>query len=896
MANEELSQRNYLTNEGLKGDAFGEFERFNLGATSLAELISAGLDASVATSVPFPFALYSPPNSPSSAKPDMVIADRRKGTVVPVCCVEWKKKTQFDSTKKQLKASEQALLSSAALGARFAVSTDGTRFLYIDVDESLNQAKLVSMQEHRDLTPGIVDELIASVKGEAKNPTQLAQTVWQSIWAATKEEPKQCLLTFVELFMLKFLSDNLPSKHLPRAKSFYELVDKTSEEFVATHGCTAIEYYVNTIRPHIKSIFPDNTLATDESLPTLFGLSTIVSKTSIINGFAFLKSGSSTVSSFNRTFLEILDKFNRYGALTNIDKEFKLRLYETFLKNTPRAQSLGQFFTPRNVVREMIRMAQLGKLPPDSVVLDPAAGVGGFILEPLLLDNALQHNLRIEAGKPKRRVKVVGIDVDANTHILAKANMLIHTSDLLKEETATIEGINKALADTFVLMNSHETLGTLENPPAETVDVVLANPPYVTQGSAIYRKEIAEINGLRNGLDLKEYYEGWGLGLESLFLRYISGSLKPGGMAFVIVPLGLLNRTEPKPKRKLLEECNIRASISLPRNTFFNTAQLTSILVLEKRHTGVDPRPAVLCGYARSTGETLDMYRIPTPDENDLSAVADAFIRLTALDDGDTLAVSDPFIKIASADKFSENDRWDVARFWSETELVDLGIKAAAISRDEFISEATNTMADLVIELKESRAELSELVETETREVVLSDRTMFKVRSGNRIKNLEVKENPGGIPVYSCFRYKHLTKGSISEAFLKARKIPIEEADRTIITVAANGASVGRVFTRRERCALTDDLIAIEIESKLIDPDYLAAELRRAIAAGGFIYEAKLFKGRVEKLSASIPVRVDGSFDLPKQKEISAAIDRFETIRDKLRELGDWSAEARLGR
>lgn len=893
MANEELAQRGYISANGLKGDAFGSFERLNLGSTNLTELVSAGLESTIATTVPFKFTQYKAPTLAGNAKPDVVFADRSSGKLIPVCCAEWKTSKEFDSEKKQTKAAEQALFSSAALGCKAAIATDGKTFIYIDVPGSLNSVKIQQLEECRELNPSILEEINEKFKGEAKNPTQLAQTVWQIIWQATKEEPKQCLLTFVELFMLKFLSDNLSSSDLPKAKNFYELVDKDAKEFYDNHGCVPIEYYVNVIRPHIKSLFPDNTIATDPELAKIFGLSTVVSKSSIINGFAFLKSGPSTVASFNRTFLEILNAFKDYGTLTNIDKEFKLRLYETFLKNTPRAQSLGQFFTPRNVVREMVRMAELGKLPDGAVVLDPAAGVGGFVLEPLLLDHALPRNLKIVSGKPVRRVRVIGVDVDKNTHILAKANMLVHTSDLLKERTTTIEALNKALADTFVLMNEHETLGSLENPPDRTVDTVLANPPYVTQGSAIYRREIAEIKGLKNGLDLTDYYEGWGLGLESLFIRYISGALKPGGLAFVIVPLGFLNRTEPKPKEKLLAECNIIASISLPRNTFFNTAQLTSILVIEKRHTSADPRPDVLCGYARSTGETLDMYRIPTPDQNDLAEVASAFISFRKDPEYKSKA---PFIKIVGADQFTKNDRWDVARFWSEDELVALGVKAAAISRVEFIAEATETMSELVKELTTSEAELSALVEGPTSEVGLSNNSLFKVRSGTRITNTEVTANPGEIPVYSCFRFKHITKGFVNKEFLDSKGVHIESPTVPIVTIAANGASVGRVFVRRETCALTDDLIAVEVLNGDIDPDYLAAELRRAIAAGGFIYEAKLFKGRVERLTASVPVTKEGAFDVERQRQIAAAIDRFETIREKVRELGEWSAQARLGR
>ena len=536
-------------------------------------------------------------------------------------------------------------------------------------------------------------------------------------------------------------------------------------------------------------------------------------------------------------------------------------------------------------------MAQLSKLPDGATLLDPAAGVGGFVLEPLLIEGALVGNVTITAGAPKQRVRTVGLDMDINTHILAKANMLLHLSELLKEPTTTIPAINKALANTFVLVNANETLGSLEYPPQNSIDVVLANPPYVTQGSAIYRKEIADVAGTRNGLVLKDFYDGWGLGVESLFIRYISSSLKPSGRAFVIVPLGMLNRTEKKPKQKILSECNLLASITLPRNTFFNTAQLTCILVLEKRHTEFDPRPDVLCACVRSIGETLDTYRAPMPDDNDLAAVASAFIQRT---DDPAFIPSDSFIKVVPAERFTENDRWDVARFWTDKELVDLGIKAATIGRVEFIDEAIGSLYKLSKELKESKSEVSSLAAGATISVDLSNTNLFRVRSGTRITNTQIRDNPGDVPVYSCFKYHDLKKGDISGKWLAIHKIRVETGNRLIITIAANGAAVGTVFTRDEKCVLTDDLIAVEVLVEDIDVEYLATELRRKIAAGGFLYEAKLFKGRVEQLTADIPIKEDGTYDLDTQREIAASMRRFDTIRDKLKELGTWSEEARI--
>ncbi|MCB4235012.1 SAM-dependent methyltransferase [Kaistella anthropi] len=38
----------------------------------------------------------------------------------------------------------------------------------------------------------------------------------------------------------------------------------------------------------------------------------------------------------------------------------------------------GQFFTPRNVVKAIVEMSEIDKLPDGSNVYDPACGVGGF--------------------------------------------------------------------------------------------------------------------------------------------------------------------------------------------------------------------------------------------------------------------------------------------------------------------------------------------------------------------------------------------------------------------------------------------------------------------------------------------------------------------------------------
>lgn len=894
MASEELLKRGYLATGALKGDSFGEFEDFNLGDTHIADLVSAGISAVIPTKLDFPFKLYKAPKKPTSAKPDRLLVLRDKKKLKPVAVAEYKRPAKMKTADMLTQTAEQGLYAAIALGAPIAIATDGNREFYVNVQESLAQGQIHYFDEKRSLNPAVIKDLIAG-GGIMRDPGPLSEKVWQLIWHATKEEPKSCLLTFIEIFVLKFLSDNLPANVLPKSLSFYELIIDPAN-FSRQHGVSAIEYYVTQIRPHIKKIFPDNTVCADPNIGELFGLSTVVSKTSIINGFSFLRTSSSTsAATYNRVFLEILDEFHKFGPLTEIDPEFKMRLYETFLKKSARQQKLGQFFTPRNVVRPMIRMAQLGKLPNGSVVLDPACGVGGFLLEPMLIEDALKDSISFVAGKPKRKLKTVGIDVDANTHILAKANLLIHMAEAVRNPSTTQAALNALMAETFVLMNGNETLGALEYPAINNVDVILTNPPYVTQGSGIYKKEISEVSGTRNGKVLKDYYDGAGLGLESLFLRYVSGALKPGGRAFVIVPQGLLTRTEVGTKRMVLKECNLLASIALPRNTFFNTPQKTYILVIEKRHTHVDPRPPVFCAIARSIGETLDARRLSTPNDNDLDIISTEFIKQV---NGETIG-NYKFIKVVAADELLEEDRWDSARFWTNEELVELGTLEPAITRDDFIEEVLGNIAALKKDLTSARTKLAELTDIHSQRISIADGDVnpatgtffpyFLIRRGRRVTRKDCDCNPGEIPVYSGSKDSYRPLGMISEEWLKQEGIPIEEAP--IVTVNANGY-VGAVFVRRERCVIHDDVMTIIPLRDDIDLDYLAIQLRGAIAEGNFEYEAKLYS-RVKELSINIPGSSDG-FDLKQQKKISSAIKRFNSLRSKVEELGVWGRDARI--
>jgi type I restriction enzyme M protein len=219
MANEELHQRGLLLNGELKGVSYGRYEDINVGSTNIKTLISVGLGANVPEKIDFPFEVYVPPKTPASAKPDRIFALRKPDGLSGVAVAEHKAPKKLRGNERLRLTSEQGLYSAIALGAKVAIATDGTHDFYIDVAASIADKKIVYLDEKRSLNPSVLDDLLA---GEivTRDPSELAERVWQHIWHATKDEPKQCLLTFVELFVLKFLSDNLADKYLPKRYKF----------------------------------------------------------------------------------------------------------------------------------------------------------------------------------------------------------------------------------------------------------------------------------------------------------------------------------------------------------------------------------------------------------------------------------------------------------------------------------------------------------------------------------------------------------------------------------------------------------------------------------------------------------------------------------------------------
>lgn len=455
----------------------------------------------------------------------------------------------------------------------------------------------------------------------------------------------------------------------------------------------ALEYYAENIRPRIRKLFPSERDSW-----------TWLDSTTIINGTIFVewwKAVLATASLFKKS----IEKYERFWPLKNIDKSFKIRLYEEFLKRDSGVKWMWQFFTPRKIVWNIVEMAKVEGLKDGARVCDPFCGVGGFPLE--VMTERHNKDFQVLWARIKQNIHYFGFDKwndsDAErTIILAKANMLIYLSELVKNNKGNTKEFARVFNETFRLKTG--TLGTLADvteKEEEKYDLIITNPPYVTSGSSILKDEI------KNDSEKQDFYRVNAMWVEGLAIEWIVRKLKKWWKAFVVVPDGIFNRLNDNKLRKfIMNECYINGVISLPINTFFTTPKKTYILAITKKDKKEDKQTKPVFTYlVTDIGETLDVYRFDT-GKSDLEKAKNLFRMFEGNENYFT--TDDKRCKIQSFSKFEEevNNYWTVDRWWTKEEKIELWIEEQeeVLNAEEFLTklqEVKGKIDEMEKELKE---------------------------------------------------------------------------------------------------------------------------------------------------------------------------------------------------
>ena len=835
--------------------SFGNYRYFIGGDSTLGNLITAGL---------IPNRGY----KNISRKPDGLII---KGSNDVIGVVEYKKPSVFKSDKQVEDACNQALEVAEELDAKFIVATDGinkTRWInaytkedIVDIEsekitkifkfenENNIDKNLIKIVSQIDDKVSMLNNVIGSI--EFVDPTPLAKKVWDRLYAATSAKPEDCLYTFVEIFIFKYLSD---IGVLTGPESFKGcLVNYRKEK-----ADDLLTYYAQTIRKKIKRLFPES-----------------VDGTTIINGTIFVNKEDVAKEGYGSMFRDILETFDEFGELKNIDYEFKSKLFELFFKEDRTQGGLGQYFTPLKVVQQMVRMSEIRE---GMRICDPACGVGKFILDAAtrktkdrngrVIKNNFAEFYPVENGVLTPKITIEGYDKgfttnQARTIILAKANMLIYFSDLLKDHPDITTQVADLFNNTFHLKAS--VLGTLGYIPSnkEKYDLILANPPYMATGNNDIKNEIAKDK------TLSKLYSVGGIGLESLFIIWIVNALKENGIANIVVPDGILSRNADKSIRQyILDNCEINSIISLPVNTFFSTSKKTYILSLTKKTKSMGVQTKPVFTYLVSTiGETLDANRFEI-DSNDLEKAVNQYNMFK----GTPYAYisNDPRCKVIDFEKFENTSQnWLIENFWSDTEKIKIGIKQKDATST--IEDLQNSISELLLTVKVQQEKVKNLSSPQNvlkqRKSVLEVATMPSIKylgyGAKGINNMGTKKSG----TYSIWTAAKEPVGYTEERI--ESKLIMATKDNMVLSISANGdGSAGRNLFIHMAPFYIDSGRVILLPKEDIDIEYLYYSLLDMKEKYGFCRAKPVNKRNMEYVTVDIPVDNFGNFDIDCQKQM----------------------------
>lgn len=310
--------------------------------------------------------------------------------------------------------------------------------------------------------------------------------------------------------------------------------------------------------------------------------------------------------------------------LNAADSDTKGDLFEHVLRQIKQAGELGQFRTPRHVIRTVVEMIdpKVGE-----TIYDPAAGTAGFLV-------AAYNHIRLTNSSPSA---ISEADMDgkvqrrglgdklsaAQVSALQSATFFGNDVDPKMVRLATMNLTLRGLPDVHIQLRNVLTT-TQDNVrkaelglPAEGFHVVLANPPFAGR---VDKDRIVE--------DVKV---GTTTATELLFLRYMIDSLRPGGRCGVIVPEGVLfgsTNAHKELRRQMIENNRVEAVLSLPGGIFQPYSGVkTSVLFFRKG--GSTER--VLFLHADNDGYKLDANHDIPIDADDFPVLRETYLQREAL-------------------------------------------------------------------------------------------------------------------------------------------------------------------------------------------------------------------------------------------------------------------------
>jgi len=257
--------------------------------------------------------------------------------------------------------------------------------------------------------------------------------------------------------------------------------------------------------------------------------------------------------------------------------------FETFIGYALKGEQ-GQFFTPRNVIKLVVEIIDP---KPNELIIDPACGSGGFLVESLrhiwkkLEDEAKEYNWsELALSEEKTAVaihNIRGIEKDDFLSKVAKAYMAIIGDG--KGGIFCEDSLDKPI---------NWKPRTQQNVELGKFDVVLTNPPFGKKIKVVGEEKL-------NQYELAYKWKNEGVVYQKtnkiegekepqvLFIERCLQLLKNGGRLGIVLPETFFHAPKSRYIMQFIEKHNITWIIDLPHNTFrpHNNAKCL-VIILEK--------------------------------------------------------------------------------------------------------------------------------------------------------------------------------------------------------------------------------------------------------------------------------------------------------------------------
>jgi len=305
--------------------------------------------------------------------------------------------------------------------------------------------------------------------------------------------------------------------------------------------------------------------------------------------------------------------------LDQADADTKGDLFEHVLRQIKQAGELGQFRTPRHVIRAIVDMLdpKIGE-----TIYDPAAGTAGFLaaaFNHIRLANSSPSGIHEDEAEGKLQKRGIGDKLSAaQVSVLQNSTFYGNDVDPKMVRLATMNLTLRGLPNVRIQLRNGLTT-TQDNErkaelglPLEGYHVVLANPPF---SGRVDKDRIVD-----------EVKVGTSTSTEILFLKYMMDCLRPGGRCGVIIPEGVLfgsTGAHKELRRQLIENNTVEAVLSLPGGVFQPYSGVkTSVLFFRKGGT----TDKVMFLHADNDGYKLDANHDTPIAADDLPMLADAYL------------------------------------------------------------------------------------------------------------------------------------------------------------------------------------------------------------------------------------------------------------------------------